>query len=268
MNNHLHKSTEDILKHIKEAGVQPLPRNYFSYRNIGMWLLAVLSIIVGSLAVSSSIFRIVNIPRVLPPGMESLHLPLIVGLMPFLWIALVLLFSFLAFREIRATKRGYRYELSTLVLGLLLASVVMGIMFYATGVGARLDLFTARHAPFLAGLEHEQRTQWMHPEQGFLVGMVASTSPGQFILIDPKETRWIVLIEDDIEMNSLVDGVRVGVRGEMVLGQDHTFRACDIRSLEFSGERGAPFPGFGHMGSARKVDTPRSTGCGDVRPRY
>lgn len=242
-----------------------MSRAYFSLRNVGMWLLAALSVLVGSLAVSSIVFRVVNISRVLPPGMESLQLPLIVRLMPFLWIVLLLLFSFLAFREIRATKRGYRYELSALVLSLLLASMVLGVAFYAAGVGAHLDLLAGRHAPFLAGLEREQRAQWMRPEHGFLVGVVASTSPHQLTLIDPQAVRWTVLIEDDPAVASIVSGVRVGVRGEIVNSEEHTFRACDIRSLEFSGERGAPFP---RIEGERKAGMPRSNKCGDVRPAY
>ncbi len=268
MDNHSHKSTEEILKRIEDAGVRPIPRNYFSLRNIGMWLLAALSVTVGSLAVSSIIFRLVNIPRVLPPGVGTLELPLIVRLMPFLWIALMLLFSYLAFREIRATKRGYRYELSTLVLGLLLASTVLGVAFYATGVGARLDLFTARHAPFVAQLEHEQREQWMRPERGFLVGIITSTSTDHFVIVDPKRTQWTVLIENDLDMRSIQSAMRVGVRGEIVDGEEYTFRACDIRSLEFSGDRGAAFPHLERLQDERKKPLPRSSKCGDVRPLY
>lgn len=266
MNNH-HDSTENILKRIEAAGVRPIPRRYFSLRNIGMWVLAALSVIVGGLAVSSIIFRLVNIPRVLPPGLE-LQLPLMVRLIPFLWIVLLAIFSLLAYREIRATKRGYRYELPALVLGLLVASLIFGIGFYATGVGARLDLFTGRHMPFLAQLEHEQREQWMRPERGFLVGTVTSTSDEMFVLIDPKHISWTVLIEDNVSTTSIEKFMRVGVRGEIIKGEGHTFRACDIRSLEFSGEKESPFPHLERLEGERKVRMPRSNTCGDVQPRY
>lgn len=246
MDNASHKSTEEILKRIEDAGVRPISRRYFSLRNLGMWLLAALSTLVGSLAVSSIIFRVVNISRVLPPGIGNPSLPLIVRLMPFLWVMLLLLFSFFALREIRATKRGYRYEFPALVLSLLLASCVLGIAFYATGVGARLDLFTARHAPFLAELEHEQREQWMRPEHGFLVGVVTDTADDTFVLRDPRNTSWTVLIEDDVSTTSIKRSMRVGVRGGMVNEKDHIFRACDIRSLEFKGERNPAFPPFTH----------------------
>ncbi len=110
--------------------------------------------------------------------------------------------------------------------------------------------------------------QWMRPEDGFLVGIVSTTTEDHFTLVDPKNTEWIVLTEDGSATSSITVSIRVGVRGEIVNEEGHVFRACDIRSLEFSGEKEPPFPHFENKEMGRNESAPRSTKCGDVRPRY
>lgn len=262
MDNHSQLGIRDILKRIEDAGVRPIPRQYFSLRNIGMWVLASFSVIVGSLAVSSIIFRVVNISQVLPPGMNNLELPLLVRLMPFLWIALLLLFSFLALREIRATKRGYRYELPVLLLSLLLSSCVLGIMFYASGTGFVLDRFAARHLPFHPDLEEVQRERWMSPKTGFLVGSIESVGTSSFMLRTSKDETWTILLASTTRPDDLDNDSRTGVRGHIINFASRIFLACDIRSLEFEGIRPSP----PSIQGGRNHPAMRSSNCEDVRP--
>lgn len=257
-------SVQSILARIERAGVRPIPKQYFSLRNVLLWILAALSVVVGGLSVASIIFRVANIPRVLPPGLTELPVPVIAKLMPVLWILLLGLFSFLAYREIRATKRGYKFELHTLLLALLLASCVFGIAFYATGVGARLDHFAGSHVPFVSRLDDTQKERWMRPERGFLIGTVTERSTDSFMLVDPEHRIWTVQIGSTTDTEEIQVAMRVGVRGAVSTSASTTFAACDIRSLEFTGEKQAPFP----LVIERKKSQMRSSKCGDVRPLY
>ncbi len=267
MHNHKNETFADkILERIEAGQVRPRPKSYFSLKNITIWTLAVLSVLVGGLSVSSIIFRTVNVPAVLPPGM-MLAVPLMVRLAPVLWILLFSLFSFLAYREIRATRKGYKYELSTILLALMLGSVVLGIGFYATGLGARLDHFAERHVPFVGKLDEEQRERWMRPEHGFLIGTVVSVETDRFTLKDPHNTLWTVLIDEEVSTTSLSAGTRVGVRGTVETATS-TFTACDLRSLEFSGERKPPFPRVLMDERERNSDGTRTKECEGVRPPY
>lgn len=268
MHNNNHSSlSEKILERIERAGVRPIPKSYFSFKNIAFWTLAALSVLVGGLSVSSIIFRAVNLPAVLPPGVE-LPIPLFVRLMPFLWIALLSLFSFIAYREVRATRKGYRYAFSTLLLSLLLGSMILGIGFYASGLGARLDLYAARHVPFVGRIDEEQRERWMRPERGFLIGHITAIDGDSFTLEDPEHTLWTVLTNEELATTSLATEVRVGVRGTITDTDTHIFQACDIRSLEFSGERKPAFPQMKRDERERKPDSARIKECEGVRPPY
>lgn len=257
-----HTISEKVLDRIEEAKAMPRARSYFILKNVGMWALAGLSIVIGGLAISSVIFRLVNAGPALRPGAPPPGEVLLV--IPFLWLITIAVFGFLAYSEIRSTNRGYRYELSTLMLGTMLASCVLGIAFYTAGAGFVLDRFAARHLPFHADLERIQRDRWLKPEDGFLVGMVREETEESMLLTDPHNITWTITFAHtvpDEEFSRIEEGERVGIRGEIIDSEAHTFRACDIRSLEFEG-RGLPPP----PPHERKVPPLRTNGCEDVRP--
>ncbi len=233
-----HNTTSDkVLERIKAEQIAPRSRNYFRFKNIGFWLLAALAVLVGAAAVSSVLFRIVNIPRVLPPGIHPPAFDMIY-LMPVLWIVLFGVFSYLAYREIRSTNNGYKYELSTLLLSLLLVSLVLGTALYSVGTGLLLDRLAGHHLPFARDLEGLQRDRWLNPEHGFLVGIIRASTPEGLVLVDPGQKEWQVTFAPSVPMdakNALSAGERVGLRGVILTATPQTFLACDIRSLEFSG---------------------------------
>lgn len=257
--------SEKILNRINHAGVRPIPRSYFSIKNVTLWVLALLSVIAGALSVSSIVFRVANLPAVLPPGAE-LPIPLIVRLMPVIWIVLLSIFASIAYREIRATRKGYRYEFSTILLALLLASTVLGITFYATGVGARLDHYAGKHVPFIGRIDDEQREHWMRPERGFLIGEIRTIEGSTLTVRDPNNLIWTVLVDEEFPLEILEEGTRVGVRGIIASTTGFIFTACDVRSLEFAGERKAPFPKIARDENEIKPDSARTKTCEGVRP--
>lgn len=264
MHNEHNQQDSTLLKRVLDAGARPIPKQYFSAKNIALWILAVLSMLVGGLAVSSIIFRAVNIGGVL--GQPDIPLPLFAHLLPIVWVVLLVLFSYLAIREIRATKRGYRYEYSVLLLGLLLTSCVLGISFYASGVGARLDRFAVRHTPFMADIREAQSVRWLRPDSGFLMGVVSNKTDSGFLVTDPEQVVWTVTTAPDALVETFDDDELVGIRGTTTDRTLHAFEACAVRTLEFRGDKRPPFPPFQESKKERKTPPMRSTECGDVRP--
>lgn len=269
-NEHPQTTSEKILERIKADKVAPRPRLFFSLKNAGLWTLAAVSVLVGALAVSSMLFRLINIPRVLPPGLPPPPFATFLYLVPFLWIVLFGAFSYLAYREVRSTKRGYRYDLRAILLLLLILTGGLGYAFYSTGTGLVLDRFAAKHVPFQRDLEGLQRERWQSPETGFLVGELSAATPSGIVLLDPRNDEWEVTFAESVpaeKKDSLSAGERVGVRGTVIDLEEHLFLACDVRSLEFEGRalnterRPAPSAAQG-----RKVLEMRTNGCEDVRP--
>lgn len=260
--------TEKILERIETT--TPHSRTYFTLRNAGMWLLAAVSIVVGALAVGSILFRAANVGMALGPG--GPRVGSLVRLVPVVWVALVAGFGYLAYREVRATRKGYKYELSTILLTMVLTSMVLGVTFYVTGAGFRLDRLAGRYVPFHTPLERIQEDGWLRPEHGFLVGVISEEAEeGDALLVDPAGVLWQVTFApavSEAEIAALAEGERVGMRGKTLDATLHRFIACEVRSLEFAGR--------GMMGLAerrmlsmgeRKLMALRTTECEDVRPR-
>jgi hypothetical protein len=262
-----HKPTisDKVLERIKDT--QPYSRTYFMVRNIGMWSLAGLSILIGGLAISSTIFRVANAPAALRPGVPPISELLLV--MPFLWLIVLGGFGYLAYREIRSTRKGYKYEFTTLMLGTLLASFVFGILFYVTGMGFLLDRFAARHVPFHPDLERVQQDRWLNPRDGFLVGVIEDTSENGIEVTDPGNVVWQVSFAESVsdeQIAVLSQGERIGIRGVLLDVETHMFLACAIRSLEFEGRGSVPPPERLFARGERNTPPPRSTECEGVRP--
>ncbi|PIR82986.1 hypothetical protein COU19_02890 [Candidatus Kaiserbacteria bacterium CG10_big_fil_rev_8_21_14_0_10_56_12] len=267
MNNEHSSLTEKVLAGIEHT--TPRSREYFVLRNSGLWLLAALSIIVGALAIASVIFRLVNVGVALRPGLPAPG-PLLVAI-PFVWIALMLAFGVLAYREIRSTKRGYKYEFSTVMLMLLLATVALGIVFYTSGLGFALDRFAARHLPFTGDLEELQQSRWFQPSEGYLLGTIQEDpTSGGVKVADPTHTVWQVQFADTVvarQIESLDEGERVGLLGRALDAVQHTFLACDVRSLEFGGRgvMGArPMGARMHAAGERLIQQERINECAGI----
>lgn len=255
-----------ILKHVE--GAVPRSRLYFILKNVGMWLLAGTSIILGALSVSSLLFRAINAGRALGP--KPPPLPDIIVLMPYMWLVLLGAFVYLAYREVRATSRGYKYELWLLVLGVVLASCVLGMVFFATGAGFALDRMASKTLPFHPDLVEMQERKWMNPDDGFLVGEVrVAKEDNVLVLTDPTDTRWTIVPAeslDDASRTLLESGERVGIRGK-VLEEEKSFLACVVRPLEFSGRGPRPMEKAPPQNLfERKNHGERNTECEDVRP--
>lgn len=265
MNNEHKTISEKVLERIEHT--TPRSRRYFVLRNAGIWALAGAAIFVGALAVASVIFRAVNTGAVIRPGMSPFRLVFLA--VPILWALLVGAFGYVAYREIRSTRKGYKYEFSTVLLGTLLASTVLGIAFYVSGAGFVLDRLAVRNLPFKADLEHLQQERWFQPESGFLIGTVRADAGAAVQVTDPEDVVWAVQFTDAVsekKIESLEEGERVGLRGRALNTKELTFLACDIRSLEFDG-RGPLFMRQHakrmHALGERKMPPERSTECED-----
>ncbi len=269
------KLSDSILKRIEAGETVPRPRSYFVLRGVTLWCMALLSLFLGALAVATIIFRISNFLHLLPPPDETFSYELI-EMLPFLWFLVLGLFGYVAYREFRHTRGGYKYELSTVLLGMVVVSGMLGFALYSAGTGYVLDRFAGRFVPFQPDVEHLQRERWLRPEHGLLVGEVVEELVEGFILRDLEGEEWRVIfghtlpeLPDEVLNGSL----RVGVRGVVSEEDEHAFIACHYRILELAG-RGvfAPAPPTHRPFASstepheRNSTATRTTKCEDVRP--
>ncbi|MEK7585173.1 MAG: hypothetical protein AAB455_01480 [Patescibacteria group bacterium] len=232
--------SEKVLERIEAEKAVPTPRFYFRARNLAMWSLAAAALIFGALACSTIIFRLHNLGRIFPPRASQLEdFYDFLTAAPLLWFATFIIFGYLAYREVRQTKRGYKYELSTLLLTMVVASGVLGAIFYNLGSGYLIDRLAADHLPFQRGVEMLQRERWFNPEHGFLMGEVAEKREKDFLLSDPRGNVWFVTYATTTaagEKELVVVARRVGLLGRILNEQTRTFEVEQIRPIEVRGQ--------------------------------
>lgn len=274
MNEHEIKISEKVLNRIESEHTVPHSRPYFVWRNVFIWFFALCTLLLGAGAIASTIFRVVNMSRVLPPHIfvftfETLRSVLIA--LPLIWLALCGLFGYVTYYEIRSTKKGYQYELSTLLLLLTVISGVLGFGLYRVGSGYTLDHFASRTLPFHQDLDVLQAEQWLQPENGFLVGLVSDVLDDGFVLEDVEHNVWNVFYADtvsDKDREFVVTNARVGLRGTVIDADENVFSVCSIRPLDIRGR--APFVPHSRImvteRPERNVMPVRIIECEGVRP--
>lgn len=227
------KLIEKINTEIKEKNLQPTSRWFFRIKNLSLWVPGVLSIIVGALAVSSILFGVTHTGWQYAPYLKKDALALIVRSLPYIWIILAVVFSWITVTSLRFTKHGYRYKAATLILGSLVVSIALGGIAYAAGVGKYLDTELGRTVPQFESVIDRQQTLWHDPSSGRLGGMVQSISDNEIMLQDRTGLLWTVVLDEVVDKDRvLLDTLLDRQRQVRVLGyagdEPEVFYGCFV----------------------------------------
>jgi len=153
---------------------------------------------------------------------------------PFLWFGVYFFFLIVAEIVIRRTKGTYRYSPLRLSLVILVASVVLGSIFYFLKISHGIDDALGKHTPRMYKTLDQRRDGLMHrPEKGRIMGIVQSVdlsgNPQTFVIMHPRGDRQRT-VQIDGRLLEKISLIRVGARLH-VLGKpigDDAFRAFDI----------------------------------------
>lgn len=206
---------EKILEKIKQANVKPTPKWEFWLRNLALWLFFVIAIVVGSLATSVVIFTIVHADWASRlPDFSPLK-KLLVNI-PYVWLAIMLLFVVVAYFNFRQTKKGYRYSAYWVVMASVLISVVLGSVVYAVGGGERLEQLVYERVPFYQQMIKFRARPFVSPEQGLIGGVVVEINSDTVEVIDFTGRTWLI----PTTSQNLEVGQRVRISGQQATVQE------------------------------------------------
>ena len=225
--------TERILARIVTEQITPRGRLSFMLREWGIWCLWLVTVIIGALAVSVSVYVGMNAEYALYEATHENFFTFVVEVLPYLWVLLLGVISYLAIKELRQTKRGYRYSTVQILGSSLVCSLFLGVVFQYAGFGYALDQILGRQIAVYMSMEKMDMRMWQSPEQGRLVGMliprpdvVSRDAVLQFE--DVTGVRWSVSDSElsDREMDLLMTKDRVRLLGtSTALG---VFHICGI----------------------------------------
>ncbi len=276
-----------ILGRIESEHLIPRPRWEFTLRNYFFWVSGALAVVLGALAFSATLFEITAIDWRFSTATHSSFFVFFLAAVPFLWIAALTLFILIGYVNIRRTKHGYRYSLAILALGAVLTSLSLGSGLYAIGLGGAIDEVIGDHPPFYRPIMAAERSWWLAPERGLLVGYVVTPVSGtiSFFFRDFSGQLWEIdgsdLRSPDLAAIARGGAVRIvglpvqaglpAQTGISVSTTSSAFHACFAFPWETQGSSfGAPFPPpFVETALAtgeRNVTAARSDSCKNIRP--
>ncbi len=192
--------SQDILAKIEERHIEPRPRWQFFLMRSLWWGMAFVTTVIGGIAFASVLFFV----REQEWGWVARESGM-VGVMraiPLLWLLLFAVFVLATLYDVRATRRGYRYETWLLVGGIVLASSALGGVVYASGLEAYSHDFLQARVPAYRAIAPDPALLWQAPQQGRFIGVVSATSSEGFVLHDQSgnsramlvtsSSRWLV----------------------------------------------------------------------------
>ncbi|MFA6306349.1 MAG: hypothetical protein WCV70_00830 [Patescibacteria group bacterium] len=185
---------EEFLHKIEAEKIQPKPRWRFLLKNYAVWGAGILALFFGAISVSL-IFYMSRYNDLEVYGRSGGRLwEKLLLLIPIFWLACLAIFALAVIYNVKHTKKGYRYPLFLIILGIIAASVIFGGIFYAVGFGEKIDDSFSRHAPFYDRLINPRIDFWSQPEEGRLMGMIISRVDDDiYILANRERQEWKVL---------------------------------------------------------------------------
>jgi len=231
-------TSEEVFKKLKEENIKPRPYWHFVMKNYFIWMLFVISIILGSLAFSMILFMIRQLDWDIYRYLGESFLKTFFISLPYLWVLFLLLFIGVAYYNFLHTKRGYRFRFISIFLISLTLSALFGTGLYYNGFSENIENVFFEKIPYYSKMVYTCEKQWMQPRKGLLAGIIKEIelSKNSIKLMDLNDQLWQIDTSKTIWRGKLqpLNGLQIKLIGKMM---DNThFQAFEIRPWKGHGK--------------------------------
>ncbi|HRD83010.1 MAG: hypothetical protein IAE84_20155 [Saprospiraceae bacterium] len=233
------KNSERLIQAIKERRIAPVPKAFFTGRELLLWLVFALSALLGAAAFSVILFSIQQTDFYLLQHSGHSRLELLLSWLPFVWMAFLFVFLGLSMFSFRNSRRGYKWRLTHLAAYSFGFSVLLGTAFFLAGGAARLERAFDVRVSIYQSMEEKKIKVWSMPEQGYLSGVIETVDGEEMTIRDFDGKIWAIDIS-----NAFVAPVLALDAGEQV---KLTGRMTSEGRFEADGVRPWGGPGFRHQ---------------------
>ncbi len=222
--------SQKIINKIKQERITPRPRWCFFLLDAWWWSLFVLSTILGTLVFTLIFKNVADNDWSIYTALGKTFSSKVFFTLPYLWLLFLALIIFLAWRELKQTRRAYRRNLSLILIGCLSLSFFAGASIYQFGVADDLEETLSVLAPQYQSYRIRSSGLWDKPEIGFLAGeIVAVADADNFLLKDVDQKVWIIEGREIVWTGLARPQVRSLVKVSGFLGDKHHFVAKTVR---------------------------------------
>lgn len=223
--------SKNVLEQIKEEKIKPKPRWEFLVKNNIFWAVFAIFVALGGVAVSVMIFMLTDQDWDIYDKLGKSFTEYLLLSVPYFWLLLVMAFLAFAWIDLKHTKSGYKYSFFRIGILNIVSSLVLGVIFFYSGLGLKMDKAFAENIPFYQTM-HPLRPAnvWENPERGFLVGEIISfVGDDNFNLVDPLDNEWLIECVNCVWRSGAEarEGMVVKIFGQKV--DNHNFQAFEMR---------------------------------------
>jgi hypothetical protein len=200
-----------IMEQIDEDKIVPLPRWRFILLRIFFYLLALMSVIIGSLSVGVIFFLFIDYNQ---HGLLEVSYDITDFLLaiPFVWIIVFALFIFITKIIVKHTKKGYKYSLFRIIFISVLLSVIFGSVLNFIGVGKMTHYFLNKISIYNFAT-YDSMDAWDRPTFGRLGGIINSIKDNSnFSIIDFNGQTWQIHLSVSKNNKSFIPELNSTVR--------------------------------------------------------
>ena len=225
--------SKNVLKKIKIEKIEPYSKKRFFLKKSFVWTLFWLSILLGIVASSVTIFQLKHTEWDLYHRSNYGLIEFLVMAIPYFWLIFLMIFIGIAYHYYRRTEKGYRYHTLLIITMSVIVSIIGGMGVYQTGFSERIEAVFQENIPVYRAINRGRHRMWMSPEQGLLAGEIEEIISVQEIkIIDLHGNNWTIDISSAFWRGRLRPevGLEIKLIGKMnVKGQ---FVATEIRPLQ------------------------------------
>jgi len=167
-----------ILEKIREENIRPVPRWHFLMKRNIIWSIAIVLLLLGSIASSIIIFQLKNTEWDIIRHYQNSMLEALLLTIPLAWFVLLAVLLFLTYVQFRHTPRGYRYNSLWIFGGSIALSIAIGSVVFYSGFSSYLENSLREHVPIYQHFCDRAAKIWMNPEQGLLMGSITEMNTG------------------------------------------------------------------------------------------
>ncbi|MDQ7022213.1 MAG: hypothetical protein Q9M97_01535 [Candidatus Gracilibacteria bacterium] len=226
---------------IKKDEIIPISKNFFVIKKIVIFLFLGLSILIGALSIAVVFGYLFEADWFLSHKLGLLKIT--INFLPFFWIIFLAISVIISYFNFKNTDKGYKFYLWQIILINILASFIIGILFYFSGLSQFIEEKIQNNLPnyreYLVGDNTSRMKKiWQNEESGLLLGIIVNLnnnkglkpSVDSFKLKDTNNKVWNIkilkqtIIRHNLELKS---GIKIKLIGEKK--SKNIFEVIEIR---------------------------------------
>ena len=221
------------MSRIECGEVCPRSKTFFKTRECAVWVLWVISIVVGALAVAVAFFVLNHRQYALYDATHDNFFTFMADVLPLLWIMVFGLMVFVGVYELRHTKRGYKYPLWQIFGSSMVLSLAGGAALHLFGLGYSTDHILGQQMSMYNSQEKIEEKMWQAPDEGRLLGRFGRPLPAPSALVrftDVAGNEWGVNVDElSLQERELLEhDEMVRLIGQITDGEEGVFYSCGV----------------------------------------